>query len=197
LFILRLGFDSCNKIAYLPAIATLETLGSMGQNATDQEKAAAYLVYEFERRAYPLSDAGFTIGRDAGSSIVVREPSVSRTHAEVRAEGGEFVLHTSGATGTRLNGRVVTTPRQLKDGDRIEIGTAELTFRRSKLPLGVSVVDRAEPHPGDDILSRRTTISNPILGGGHQPGNKRNVPLVLLVLMLILAVVAGYYFLMR
>ena len=169
----------------------------MGQNATDQEKAAAYLVYEFERRAYPLSDAGFTIGRDAGSSIVVREPSVSRTHAEVRAEGGEFVLHTSGATGTRLNGHVVTTPRQLKDGDRIDIGTAELTFRRSKLPLGVSVVEHAEPHPGDEILSRRTTISNPILGSGHEPGDKPRMSVGLVVLVLILAVVAGYYFVMR
>jgi hypothetical protein len=191
-----LGFDSCNKIAYLPAIATLETVEPMEQNATEQEKAAAYLVYEFERRAYPLSDAGFTIGRDAGSSIVLREPSVSRTHAEVRAEGGEFVLHTSGATGTRLNGQLVTTPRQLKDGDRVEVGTAELTFRRSKLPLGVSVVDRAEPHPVDDILSRRTTISNPILGAGHEPGGRRS-PLGLLVLVLILAAVSAYYFLMR
>lgn len=168
----------------------------MEQNATDQEKAAAYLVYEFERRAYPISDAGFTIGRDAGSNIVVREPSVSRTHAEVRAEGGEFVLHTSGATGTRLNGQIVTTPRQLKDGDRIDIGTAELTFRRSKLPLGVSVVDRAESNPQDDILSRRTTISNPILGTGHKPSDKRS-PIGLLVLVLILAAVSAYYFLMR
>ncbi len=174
----------------------------MEQNATDHEKAAAYLVYEFERRAYPLSDAGFTIGRNAGSNIVVREPSVSRTHAEVRAEGGEFVLHTSGATGTHLNGKIVTTPRQLKDGDRIDVGTAELTFRRSKLPVGVSVVDRAESKPLDDILSRRTTISNPILGTGHEPSYKRSPMgpmglLVLLVLVLILAAVSAYYFLMR
>ena len=169
----------------------------MGQNATDQEKAAAYLVYEFERRAYPLSDAGFTIGRDAGSSIVVREPSVSRTHAEVRAEGGEFVLHTSGVTGTHLNGRIVTTPRQLKDGDRIEIGTAELTFRRSKLPLGVSIVEHVEQQAGDEILSRRTTIANPILGGGRQPGDNPSLSLGFIVVVVLLAVAAGYYFLIR
>jgi len=167
----------------------------MERNATEQEKATAYLVYEFERRAYPLSDAGFTIGRDAGSNIVLREPSVSRSHAEVRAEGGEYVLHTTGATGTRLNGELLNTPRQLRDGDRIEVGTAELTFRRSKLPLGVSVVDRAEAHPLDDILSRRTTISNPILGGRHLVKRQNALPMVLLFLVLILAV--GYYFLTR
>jgi hypothetical protein len=167
----------------------------MERNATEQEKATAYLVYEFERHAYPLTDAGFTIGRDANSTIVLREPSVSRSHAEVRAEGREYVLHTSGATGTLLNGEHVSTPRQLKEGDRIEIGTAELTFRRSKLPLGVSVVDRAEIRPFDDILSRRTTISNPILGG-RQPGERRSV-LPLLVLSLLLVLIAIYYFLTR
>ncbi len=166
----------------------------MERNATEQEKATAYLVYEFERRAYPLTEEGFTIGRDASSHIVLREPSVSRSHAEVRAEGGEYVLHTSGATGTRLNGETVSTPKQLQEGDRIEVGTAELTFRRSKLPLGVSVVDRAEARPQfDDILSRRQTISNPILGT-HEPGDGRSkLPLVLLFLVLV--GVAAYYLL--
>jgi pSer/pThr/pTyr-binding forkhead associated (FHA) protein len=163
--------------------------------ATDQEKATAYLVYEFERRAYPLSDAGFTIGRDANSTIVLREPSVSRFHAEVRAEGGEYVLHTSGATGTLLNGEPISTPRQLREGDQIEIGTAELTFRRSRLPLGVSVVDRAEVHPFEDVLSKRQTITNPILGS-HEPGESRRA-LPVMVLFLILVAIAGYYLLTR
>jgi len=180
---------------YLAVIATFVTVESMDRNATEQEKATAYVVYEFERRAYPLTDAGFTIGRDASSTIVLREPSVSRSHAEIRAEAGEYVLHTSGATGTRLNGEHVSTPRQLREGDRIDIGTAELTFRRSRLPLGVSVVDRAEVRPLDDVLTKRTTITNPILGG-HPPGEKRS-PLPMLILFLVLVVVVGYYFLMR
>lgn len=184
------------NLAYLAVSATSVTVESMQRNATEQEKATAYLVYEFERRAYPLSDDGFTIGRDAASGIVVREPSVSRSHAEVRAEGGEYVLHTSGATGTRLNGENVHAPRQLKEGDKIEIGTAELTFRRSKLPLGVSIVDRTENRPPlDDVLTRRTTIANPILGS-HDPGEGRSrTPL--LILFVILLAVAAYYFLTR
>jgi hypothetical protein len=173
----------------------------MVPNATDaqkmpeQDKAPAYLVYEFERRAYPLSDTGFAIGRDASCDIVIREPSVSRTHAEVRAEAGEYVLHTSGTTGTHLNGAAVTTPRQLKDGDRIDIGTAELTFRRAKLPLGVSVVDHVEPH-ADDITTRRETIGNPILGT-RRYANGRRSPLPLVVGLAVMAAVAAYYFLMR
>jgi hypothetical protein len=164
----------------------------MELNATDREREPAYLVYEFERRAYPVSDAGFTIGRDAASNIVVREPSVSRSHAEVRAEAGEYVLHTSGATGTRLNGHTINTPRQLRDGDRIEIGTAELTFRKSKLPLGVSVVDRAERRP-DDVLSRRTTITNPIMGVGHDLHHERR-RWPILVTLVVLVVIAAYLY---
>ena len=166
----------------------------MELNAAEQEKAPAYMVYEYERRAYPLSDAGFVIGRDASSQIVVREPSVSRFHAEVRSEAGEYVLHTSGATGTRLNGHAVTTPKQLKDGDHIEIGTADLTFRRSKLPLGVSIVDRVERHPLDDILSKRATISNPILGSGHHPAEHRGRLGVVIFLLLLAAVATYLYF---
>ena len=168
----------------------------MERNATEQEKATAYLVYESERHAYRLTEDGFKIGRDASSNIVLREPSVSRFHAEVRAEGGEYVLHTSGATGTLLNGNSVNTPQQLTEGDRIGIGTAELTFRRSKLPLGVSIVDRAESRPGDDdILNRRTTISNPILGG-RQPGQRLSA-LPLLIFALVIVLIAIYYFLTR
>lgn len=159
------------------------------------DSTAAYLVYELERRAYRLSDAAFTIGRGAENGIVIREPSVSRLHAELRPEGAEYVLHTSGATGTRVNGEVVTAPHQLSDGDRIDVGLAELTFRRSKLPLGVSIVDppTGEGHDAD-ILTRRETITNPILGGAFTPKQKTSI-IPMLVILAILAVAAGYYFL--
>ena len=114
---------------------------------------------------------------------------------EVRAEGGEYVLHTSGATGTRLNGETINTPRQLQEGDRIEIGTAELTFRRTKLPLGVSVVDRAVSRPKlDDVDTRRTTIANPILGSHESEGRSKRWMVTLFVILVALAL---YYFLSR
>jgi len=75
----------------------------------DPTKGPAYLVYEIERRAYPLSDAPFSIGRDATSGIVIREPAVSRSHAEVKPDGDGFVLTGTGATGTKLNGAPLTT----------------------------------------------------------------------------------------
>ncbi len=156
-------------------------------------RGPSYLVYEFERRAYPLSDTGFTIGRDAGSNIVVREPAVSRSHAELRAEGAQYVLHASGPTGTRVNGTAVTGPVSLEEGDRIEIGSAVLTFRQGRLPLGVSVVDTASAGGHDpDAMTKRETIANPILGAAAEP-EKRKSTSPMLILFVLMVIVAAYF----
>jgi pSer/pThr/pTyr-binding forkhead associated (FHA) protein len=161
----------------------------------DLTKGPAYLVYEVERRAYPLSDAPFTIGRDASSGIIIREPAVSRSHAEVKYEGDGFVLTTTGATGTKLNGSPVTTASKLTDGDRIEIGSAEITYREGRLPLGVSVVDTASAPPADpDAMNRRQTITNPILGGGATPPAKKSSVTGVGILLAILVAMAVWYF---
>lgn len=169
----------------------------MDRTTDDIRKEAAYLVYEFERRAYPLATDAFTIGRDAGNNIVVREPAVSRSHAELRAEGDEYFLHASGATGTKLNGAGAgTTPVKLTDGDKIEIGSAELTFRRGRLPLGVSVIDSASAAGHDpDAMTKRDTITNPILGSTPAPAKKKkSAPLALIFLILLVGAAAWFLF---
>jgi pSer/pThr/pTyr-binding forkhead associated (FHA) protein len=168
----------------------------MDTRTGDTVRGPAYIIHEFERRAYPLSDGVFRVGRDATSDIVIREPAVSRAHAEVRSEAGEYVVHTTGATSTLVNGTQVTTPRQLSDGDRLTIGSAELTFTRSKLPLGVTIVDAAAERSRDeDVLTKRTTIANPILGAPHESEGRRRNPSTL-VLFVLAGLAAAYYFLM-
>lgn len=160
----------------------------------DREKGASYLVYEVERRAYPLSETPFTIGRDASSGIIIREPAVSRSHAEVKVEGDAFVLTPTGATGTKLNGMPITTPAKLSDGDKIEIGSVEITYREGRLPLGVAVVDTASVPPHDpDAMTRRPTITNPILGAAQSPAKKSN-PTGTIILFVILLAIAGWFF---
>lgn len=163
---------------------------------TDTERSgSSYLVYEIERRAYPLTDAPFIIGRDATSGIVIREPAVSRSHAEVLREGDGFVVSPTGATGTRLNGQPISAPTKLTDGDRIEIGSVEISYREGRLPLGVSVVDLAATNPpAPDAMTRRSTITNPILGDKSEPKKKKSVPGTL-ILLIVLVVVAAWYFL--
>ena len=167
----------------------------MESTANDQEKGSSYLVYEFERRAYPLSGRTFTIGRNADSDIVIREPAVSRSHVEVRPEEGEFTVHSTGATGTLLNGDPLTAPAKLEDGDRLAVGSMEFTFRRGRLPLGVSVVDTTNADGHDaDAMTKRPTITNPILGSTPAVPPKSKSPAVTIVLLVVLIGAVAWYF---
>jgi hypothetical protein len=138
----------------------------------DWTPAPAYLVYEIERRAYPVRET-CTIGRDTGSDVVILEPTVSRTHARIARDGESLMLESVGATGTRVNGVAVTTPQPLNDGDKIEIGTAILTLRRPPLPLGVTVVERPRAASRiDDVTGRRPTIRHPLMAPSHDGPQK-------------------------
>lgn len=121
-----------------------------------------YLVHHFERRAYPLRQPLFTVGRDADSDIVLREPTVSRTHARLVLEGDDAILESLGPTGTRVNGEEVLAPRKLEPGDQIVIGTAKLTFTSSALPTGFTVVNGSK-HPESDPDTKRSTIRTPLI----------------------------------
>jgi pSer/pThr/pTyr-binding forkhead associated (FHA) protein len=164
----------------------------------DTGRGSSYLVYEIERRAYPISDEPFMIGRDASSGIIIREPAVSRSHAEVKRDGEEYILTSSGATGTKLNGAPVTAPQKLTDGDRIEIGSVEISFRRGRLPLGVSVVDPVTGVSHDpDAMTRRQTITNPILAKDERGAPKKNTPVGAFILIIVLVAAAAWYFIGR
>ena len=71
-----------------------------------------------------------TMGRSRDCDIVVPDPNVSRVHAEVRHEGLEYVLVDLGSTnGVEVNGRRVLR-HNLRDGDRVSLGGAEVVVER-------------------------------------------------------------------
>ncbi len=56
--------------------------------------------------------------------------TVSRAHAELRLQGGVWVLRDLGSTnGTTVNGRRVTGSAVVRDGDQVSFGN--MTFRLS------------------------------------------------------------------
>ena len=64
----------------------------------------------------------FTLGRDPGNDIILRDPKVSRHHAEIVFERGFFVLHDlASANGSYVNGkRIRVAP--LTHGARLRMG---------------------------------------------------------------------------
>jgi hypothetical protein len=76
-----------------------------------------------------VGPAGVTLGRSRQCDVMLDDPNVSRTHAEVRPRGGSWVLTDLGSTnGSRLNGRRVDGSEVLKPGDEIELGTTLIKF---------------------------------------------------------------------
>ena len=106
----------------------------------------AYLIDEGSAIAYALQRKTLHVGRDAGSTIQVKDPEVSRYHADVRTEAGLHVLYTLGTTGTKVNGQPAGETRILEEGDRIEIGELRLRYTRGAPAPGMRVSSGGEDY---------------------------------------------------
>jgi len=121
----------------------------------------------------------FTVGRDPGNDIILRDPKVSRHHAEIVFERGFFVLHDlASANGTYVNGkRIRVAP--LTHGAKLRMGNSYGRFSEElpteadasggaeafekPLPQGVSAEGSAVPsstmpiekmNDGDDLKKK-------------------------------------------
>jgi hypothetical protein len=71
------------------------------------------------------------IGRHTGNEVVVNDKRVSRFHAEIRYERGQFVLYDLGSlNGVVVNGIAYHQPVTLHANDRIAVGSHEFIFQR-------------------------------------------------------------------
>jgi hypothetical protein len=81
-------------------------------------------------REQPLADGEHVIGRDPDVAIPLSSPTVSRHHAKIVIAGAVATVEDlDSKNGTYLRGEAIKAAAQLTDGDRIRIGTFELTFR--------------------------------------------------------------------
>jgi hypothetical protein len=112
----------------------------------------AYLRDTRRGRLYQVT-GGSRIGRDLSSTVLLQEPDVSRTHAEIALENGNFVVHPHGVT--LLNGRPLGVPAPLREGDELVIGRTYLRFSRQ---LPKSVMPEAQTRPNSRVSKMRTTF---------------------------------------
>ncbi len=80
--------------------------------------------------AADLLERGDTrIGRTGEVQVRLDDPTVSRSHAMLRGEAGLFLIENLSTTNpARVNGAPVDRPVPLSDGDRIQLGSVQLTF---------------------------------------------------------------------
>lgn len=106
---------------------------------------------------YELPEGTTKIGREAFNDIVLYDPEVSRNHALIRFHEGRFVIEDLGSTnGTFVNGRRITAPAPLHNGDAIDMGEGvSATFYNS----ADSIVETAVQAGEQDDLDR--TMAEP------------------------------------
>lgn len=103
---------------------------------------------------WTLLDPVTGIGRDSTCQIQLPDATVSRRHAQiVRQSDGYYASDLESNNGTHVNDEEITTPRRLRNGDLVQVGTVALRF---VAPLA------------DDDLARATTIDD---DDAHQPSN--------------------------
>jgi hypothetical protein len=86
-------------------------------------------IVSLDDRRYVLEGPKATIGRSKDAECVLRDPNVSRRHAQLRrGESGDWEIADLGSTnGVKVNGRRVSSSR-LRPGDEVTLGTTTFSF---------------------------------------------------------------------
>ena len=124
----------------------------------DSSAGLGYLVDDNAGVAHALG-ASTLIGRAASNAIVVRDPTASRFHADVRREAGGFVLRSIGASGTKVNRQPMKSPTLLAEGDRIEIAFSMLRFTTLTPPGDIVAAPPPSHSVPNDAAGRRPTLA--------------------------------------
>src|SRR5438552_5613583 len=112
-----------------PDRRALPQAGALAAEASVSERSYAlrFISGKYQGGEYPLADSGeLVIGRSSELDLVLIEDMVSRKHAQLTLAAGRITIADLGSTnGTFVNGEKVRRA-QLKEGDRILIGTSIL-----------------------------------------------------------------------
>lgn len=93
------------------------------------------------------------IGRERDNDVVILDPKMSRYHAQISMEAGQWLLADLGSSNrTFLNGVAINEPMPLHGGDRIGLGETELVL---KMP-GTVVT---EPAPAEAAPAAKPIIT--------------------------------------
>lgn len=84
--------------------------------------------FEAGKVLVPTKDAIMTLGRAKECTFAFDDQSLSREHAIVMRAGGAYILKDTSTNGTFVNEQRLTTVAELRDGDRVQLGTS--TFLR-------------------------------------------------------------------
>ena len=128
----------------------------------------AYLVNSRQQSALTLNRVSTGIGSDESNALII-DGGAESFHAEVRREAGGHVLRSPESAAVRVNGRTVTVPLFLNEGDEIEI--ADQHFRYTQVvPDEVAVASQQR------VTNATTANPEPVLSARVRTPSTHDVP---------------------
>jgi pSer/pThr/pTyr-binding forkhead associated (FHA) protein len=131
-------------------------------------KTGGRLVCLTDGREYTIGDQPLSLGRDAGSDVVVSGHEVSRQHAEIRRDPDGYILVDMSVNGTYVNGQRVGKTHRLARADVIRIGNDEFRFyadaRNSGPQMLPAVAAEPEAAPSAPPTGAPQRLSDTMLG---------------------------------
>jgi len=112
---------------------------------TDDTVAVPALLIEtsgdHQGRSHELEPgATVTIGRSPENSIVLQNAIASRRHARIWDENGTFMVEDLGTkNGTLRNGKALTSPERLEDGDEVAVPGLTLRFQTMDATVTITI----------------------------------------------------------
>ncbi len=132
-------------------------------DASPTAQGAPYLV-DAAGREFPLGDAPLILGRLDKCAVYIADARASRKHAQIAWDGETSRLSDlDSANGTFLNGRRITAPEKLRDGDEIAVASAVFTFRDpdSTLRVGNFPLLVVDAKTGEIWINRKPIALSP------------------------------------
>ena len=113
-----------------------------------------------EEVVIPVCKAEFIVGRSHECDLVVPHASISRQHAVIRFQSGQFLLaDLNSKNGVQVNNRRALDPTPLNDGDVVQFGDVSYTFSRSKKWLNLKTVTTTEARESGTVLGTLLEVS--------------------------------------
>lgn len=136
------------------------------------------LVSLVDGKEYVVGDDGVTIGREAGSDIVVAQQDVSRKHAVVmRTPKGAYEIQDFSSNGVFLNQKRVRKSAVLAPSDLIRVGNEEFRFRADGSPIAAAAPRKPTAPPPPKSAARPTLVPGQLETVAEGPP-KRSTPYV-------------------
>jgi pSer/pThr/pTyr-binding forkhead associated (FHA) protein len=100
-----------------------EVLAAKGDEPRRDRPCLTVLTGTSTGTIYKVTHGTHIIGRKENCEIRITDDGISRQHVRVRCEGDfVFVEDMESRNGTFVNGKRITAPTQLQDGDKIQVG---------------------------------------------------------------------------